>query len=109
MLTSRTNTNNNFEESKGVRPQSENVTSPPVFMKSTEQGRRKQTHNDALLSYGGDQNYGIISEEKFLDIAQLQGEVDQIRNIMNQYRNSATSAKSAEPVPPSSIINDDEL
>lgn len=42
----------------------------------------------------------MISEDKHADINQLQGEVDQIRNIMNQLRVSGDSALSLEPNQP---------
>ena len=56
------------------------------------------------MSYG-DINLGVISEDKMTDIAQLQGEVDQIRGIMNQIRASDDSytGVSNQPALPNTI------
>ena len=47
------------------------------------------------LSYG-EHNFGI-SNDKQTDINQLQGEVDQIKSIMNRLRASGDSALSMQP------------
>ena len=54
------------------------------------------------MSYG-DINMGVISDDKQADIAQLQGEVDQIRSLMNQLRVSGDSGLSMQAVPPNTI------
>lgn len=58
------------------------------------------------MTYGTEANFGVISEDKHTDIAQLKGEVDQIRNIMNQLRVSGDSATLSMEAVPAHTVDD---
>ena len=70
---------------------------------------RRNNNVGGVLSYGDD-NYGVISEDKHADLEQLQNEVSQMRGIMNQMRMSQDTGgaiTSNQAVMPNSIDNND--
>ena len=84
------------EEFKAVQPSYFNE--PHHQISRSIQQERRRANVGGVLSYGGDVNhFGVISEDKHADINQLTGEIDQIRNIMNQLRLSGDSVLSPEP------------
>lgn len=63
-----------------------------------------------VLTYGGDNNFGIISEDKQADLEQLENELFQMRDIMNQMRVSqdTSAVLSHQAVNPSLLDRDND-
>ena len=93
------------DEALKAQINSEGRENEPLLFSQGAAERRK-ANIGGVMAYGGDSNFGVISEDKHADIAQLKGEVDQIRNIMNQMRGSAVNSElSLQAAPPT---NDDQ-